>query len=158
MREPTRRDFLLIGAGAVGVAGAGYTVWTLVDEMNATKVDIGGIEPGQTISVQWNGKPVLVSHRTPAAIEAARAVALNELRDPATDQSRAQKPEWLVVIGICTHQGCGLVSNEGPYQGYFCPCHGSVYDTSGRIRQGPAPANLAVPPYKFTSDTTLKIG
>ena len=144
--QPTRRNFLLVATGAAGVAGAGVAVWRLVDEMNATTVDIGNIEPGQTITVQWRDKPVLISHRTPAAIEAARAAPLNELRDPATDQSRAPKPEWLIVVGLCTHQGCDVIGNDGPYQGYYCPCHGSVYDTSGRIRQGPAPSNLAVPP------------
>ena len=126
----------------------------------STEVDISGIAPGQILTVKWRGKPIFISHRTPEEIKIVRAVPLNELKDPATDQSRVQKPEWLVVIGICTHLGCVPLKNEGPFAngGFFCPCHGSVYDQSARIRQGPAPANLAVPPYKFASDTKLSIG
>lgn len=166
--EPTRRDFLFIATGAVGVVAAGAAVWPLIDQMNpdattlaaaSTEVDISNIAEGQIVTVKWRGKPVFISHRTPAEIEAAGAAPLNELPDPATDQSRVQRPEWLVVIGICTHLGCVPIGNDGPFQGgYFCPCHGSVYDTSGRIRQGPAPYNLAVPPYAFVSDSKVKIG
>lgn len=167
MDEPTRRDFLFIATGAVGVVGAGAAAWPLLSQMSpdattlaaaSTEVDISGIAAGQIITVKWRGKPVFVSHRTPEEIEAARATPMNELPDPATDQSRVEKPEWLIVIGICTHLGCVPLGNEGPYHGFFCPCHGSVYDTSGRIRQGPAPYNLAVPPYKFTNDTKVTIG
>ncbi|WP_026605862.1 ubiquinol-cytochrome c reductase iron-sulfur subunit [Methylocapsa acidiphila] len=165
---PTRRDFLFIATGAVGVVGAGAAVWPLIDQMNpdattlaaaSTEVDIGNIAEGQIVTIKWRGKPVFISHRTQAEIEAARAVPIDELPDPATDQSRTQKPEWLIVIGICTHLGCVPLGNDGPFQGgYFCPCHGSVYDASGRIRQGPAPKNLAVPPYAFDGDAKVKIG
>jgi ubiquinol-cytochrome c reductase iron-sulfur subunit len=165
---PTRRDFLFIATGAVGVVGVGPAVWPLIDQMNpdattlaaaSTEVDIGNIAEGQIVTVKWRGKPVFISHRTPAEVEAARAAPLNELPDPATDQSRVQKPEWLVVVGICTHLGCVPLGNDGPFQGgYFCPCHGSVYDSSGRIRQGPAPSNLAVPPYAFVGDAKITIG
>jgi ubiquinol-cytochrome c reductase iron-sulfur subunit len=126
--------------------------------MGSLDVDISGIAVGQILTVKWRGKPVFISHRTPAEIEAVRAVAINDLRDPASDQSRVQKPEWLVVIGICTHLGCVPATNEGPYNGFFCHCHGSIYDPSGRIRHGPAPLNLAVPPYQFASDAKLTIG
>lgn len=149
------------------VAGA-FAAWPLIDQMNpdattlaasSTDVDISGIAEGQVITVKWRGKPIFISHRTPKEIEAAQSTALSELRDPESDEARVQRPEWLIVIGICTHLGCVPLSNDGPFEGgYFCPCHGSVYDASGRIRQGPAPYNLAVPPYKFVSDTKITIG
>jgi ubiquinol-cytochrome c reductase iron-sulfur subunit len=166
--EPTRRDFLFVATGAMGVVAAGFAAWPLIDQMNpdastlaaaSTDVDISNIAEGQIITVKWRGKPIFIGHRTEKQIEAARAVALSELRDPAADESRVQKPEWLIVIGICTHLGCVPLSNQGPFEGgYFCPCHGSVYDSSGRIRSGPAPNNLYVPPYKFVSDTKITIG
>jgi ubiquinol-cytochrome c reductase iron-sulfur subunit len=167
VEEPTRRDFLYIATGAVGVVGAGFAAWPFLSQMSpdattlaaaSIDVDISAIAPGQIVTVKWRGKPVFISHRTKDEIESAENVSLKELPDPATDQSRVQKPEWLVVIGICTHLGCVPIGNEGPYHGFFCPCHGSVYDTSGRIRQGPAPSNLAVPPYRFASDTKISIG
>ena len=167
MGEPTRRDFLFIATGATGAVAVGAAVWPLIDQMNpdastlaaaATEVDLTNVAAGQIVTVKWRGKPVFVRHRTPKEIEAAVAVPLSELRDPATDASRVQKPEWLVVIGICTHLGCVPLGHQGPYDGWFCPCHGSVYDTSGRIRQGPAPYNLVVPTYKFTSATKISIG
>lgn len=165
--EPTRRDFLYIATGAAGVVAVGAAAWPLIDQMNpdastlaaaATEVDISNIAEGQIVTVKWRGKPVFVRHRTPKEIQAAQAVPLAELRDPASDASRVQKPEWLVVIGICTHLGCVPLGHQGAYDGWFCPCHGSVYDTSGRIRQGPAPYNLVVPTYKFTSATKITIG
>lgn len=166
---PTRRDFLYLATGAIGAVGIGAAIWPLVSQMNpdastlaaaSTDVDISGIALGQILTVKWRGKPIFISHRTPEEIKIVRAVPMKELKDPATDESRTQKPEWLVVIGICTHLGCVPLKNEGPFAngGFFCPCHGSVYDQSARIRQGPAPANLAVPPYKFASDTKLSIG
>jgi ubiquinol-cytochrome c reductase iron-sulfur subunit len=166
--DPTRRDFLFVATGAMGAAGAGFAAWPLIDQMNpdattlaaaSAEVDIANIAEGQVVTVKWRGKPIFISHRTAKEIEAARAVPLSELPDPATDESRVQKPEWLIVIGICTHLGCVPLKNDGPYEGgYFCPCHGSVYDASGRIRYGPAPYNLALPPYKFASDTKVTIG
>lgn len=165
--EPTRRDFLYVATGAAGVVAVGAVVWPLIDQMNpdastlaqaATEVDLSNIAEGQIVTVKWRGKPVFVRHRTKKEIDAAEAVSLNELRDPATDASRVQKPEWLVVIGICTHLGCVPLGHQGQYDGWFCPCHGSVYDTSGRIRQGPAPYNLVVPAYAFTSPTKITVG
>ncbi len=165
--EPTRRDFLFIATGAAGAVAVGSVVWPLIDQMNPdastlaaanTEVDLANIAEGQIVTVKWRGKPVFVRHRTPKEIEASRAVPLSDLRDPATDESRVQKPEWLIVIGICTHLGCVPLGHQGQYDGWFCPCHGSVYDLAARIRQGPAPYNLYLPPYKFLSDTKVSIG
>ena len=164
---PTRRDFLLIATGAVGAVAIGSAVWPLINQMNpdastlalaSTEVDIGKVEVGQILTVKWRGNPVFVRHRTPKEITEAVNTPMSDLKDPQTDQSRVQKPEWLIVIGICTHLGCVPLGHEGQYDGWRCPCHGSVYDTSGRIRQGPAPLNLAVPAYSFLTDTKLKIG
>src|SRR5215470_14906054 len=147
--EPTRRDFLFVATGAMGAVAAGFAAWPLIDQMSpdattlaaaTTDVDIANIAEGQIVTVKWRGKPIFISHRTQKEIEAARTTDLNDLRDPESDESRVQKPEWLIVIGVCTHLGCVPVSNDGPYEGgYFCPCHGSVYDSSARIRKGPAP-------------------
>ena len=166
--QPTRRDFLYIATGAVGAVAVGATVWPLVNQMNpdastlalaSTEVDISKVEVGQIMTVKWRGNPVFVRHRTPKEIEEARATPLSQLKDPATDESRVQKPEWLIISGVCTHLGCIPLGHEGQYDGWRCPCHGSVYDTSGRIRQGPAPTNLPVPePIVFLSPTKLKIG
>ena len=168
----TRRDFLLYATGAFGVVGAAAATWPLISQMNpaadtlaasTTEVNIEPIEEGQSLTVVWRGKPVFIRRRTQAEIAAAGKVNLSDLPDPETDKDRAQKPEWLVVIGICTHLGCipkGQRTGErrGDYGGWFCPCHGSHYDTSGRIRKGPAPRNLPVPEYKFVSDKLLRIG
>ncbi len=168
----TRRDFLYLTAGAMGAVGAGSAVWPLVDSMNpaadtlalaTTEVDIGKVTVGQSITVVWEGKPVFIRHRTSEEIKAATDVDVNTLRDPQSDKDRATKPEWLVLVGICTHLGCipqGQKPGQprGAFGGWFCPCHGSQYDTSGRIRLGPAPKNLLVPPYKFVSDTLIRIG
>ena len=170
--EGTRRDFLYLLTGATAVVGAASLIWPLVDSMNpsadvlalgSVEVDLAGIDQGMRVTAKWRGKPIFIDHRTPKEIEAARAVDVNSLRDPATDAERVLKPEWLVVIGICTHLGCvplgqGAGDPRGPFGGWFCPCHGSVYDTAGRIRQGPAPLNLVLPPYKFTSDDVIQVG
>jgi ubiquinol-cytochrome c reductase iron-sulfur subunit len=124
----------------------------------STEVDISTVPEGQIITVKWRGKPVFIRHRTEKEIKDAQAVSLTELPDPEPDDKRVQKPQWLVVIGICTHLGCIPTGKEGEYDGWFCPCHGSSYDVSGRIRQGPAPNNLEVPNYTFVSDTKIKIG
>lgn len=168
--HPTRRDFLYVATGAVAAVGAAATVWPLVAQMNpdaATiaagapiEVDLTPIAEGQDIKVFWRGKPIYISHRTKKQIEAAQNVQVSSLPDPQPDSARvkAGHDQWLVVIGICTHLGCIPIAHEGAYDGFFCPCHGSVYDTSGRIRQGPAPTNLPIPPYSFISDTKIQIG
>ncbi len=165
--EPTRRDFLYIATGAAAVVATGAAVWPLISQMSpdastlalaSTEVDLSGIAEGQILTVKWRGNPVFVRHRTKKEIEEAEGVPLSQLPDPQPDQARVKKPEWLVVIGVCTHLGCVPLGHQGQYDGWFCPCHGSVYDTSGRIRQGPAPRNLDVPTYKFTSDTKILIG
>jgi ubiquinol-cytochrome c reductase iron-sulfur subunit len=168
--HPTRRDFLFVATGAVAAVGAAATVVPFVAQMNpdaATiaagapiEVDLAPIAEGQDIKVFWRGKPIYISHRTKKQIDEARKVPVASLPDPQTDESRvkAGHDQWLVVIGICTHLGCIPIAHEGNYDGFFCPCHGSQYDSSGRIRQGPAPANLPVPPYAFVSDTKIQIG
>ncbi|WP_137181439.1 ubiquinol-cytochrome c reductase iron-sulfur subunit [Roseomonas sp. AR75] len=168
----TRRDFLKLTAGAFAAVGVGAIAWPFIDSMNpardvlalsSTEADLAPVAVGQAITVSWRGKPVFIKRRTEEEIRAARAVPLSELRDPQTDQSRVIRDPWLVVIGVCTHLGCIPLGQKptdphGDFGGWFCPCHGSHYDTSGRIRLGPAPANLAVPEYAFTSDTQIRIG
>ena len=168
--EPTRRDFLYIATGAVGAIGAAATLVPLVSQMNPDastiaagapiEVELGPITEGQIIKVFWRGKPIFISHRTKKEIEEARKVNLASLPDPQPDSARVKpgKEQWQVLIGICTHLGCIPLARQGTYDGYFCPCHGSQYDTSGRIRSGPAPTNLPLPPYEFLSDTKIRIG
>lgn len=167
-----RRDFLVLAAGAMGVVGAASFVWPLIDSMNPSaevlalatvEVNLEPIAAGQAITIVWQGKPVFVRHRTEAEIRQAAEVVVEDLRDPEPDSARVERPEWLVMIGLCTHLGCiplGQKSTDpqGEFGGWFCPCHGSHYDTAGRIRKGPAPTNLPVPPYSFVSDTTILIG
>lgn len=166
----TRRDFLYIATGTVGAVGAAAVLVPLIAQMNPDastiaagapiEVDLTPIAEGQVIKVFWRGKPIYIMNRTKKQVEEARAVPVSSLPDPQTDQARVKEghDQWLVVIGICTHLGCIPIAHEGAYDGFFCPCHGSVYDTSGRIRQGPAPLNLPIPPYAFVSDTKIKIG
>lgn len=167
---PSRRDFLFVATGAAAAVGAAAVAWPLINQMNPDAstvaagvpidVDLAPIAEGQSIKVFWRGKPIYISHRTKKEIEEARSVNVATLPDPQTDQQRV-KPghdQWLVVVGICTHLGCIPIAHQGDYDGFFCPCHGSQYDTSGRIRRGPAPLNLAVPPYAFLSDSKIKIG
>jgi len=165
--EPNRRDILFLATGAAATVAAGAAVWPLIAQMNpdastlalaSTELDISAIPEGQIVTVKWRGKPVFVRHRTKQEIAAAQNVALAELPDPQPDSARVKKPEWLVVVGVCTHLGCIPTGHEGEFHGWFCPCHGSTYDTSGRIRSGPAPTNLEVPDYDFLSDTKIKIG
>ncbi len=177
--EPNRRDFLYIATGAVGAVGAALAAWPFIDQMNPTpsalalgsiEADISTIQPGQQVVFTWRSHPLFVRRRTPKEIAEARAVTMSELPDPlarnanlddnapATDQNREIRPEWLVLVGVCTHLGCIPTVLEGDYGGWLCHCHGSQYDTAGRIRKGPAPQNLAVPPYAFLSDTRIKIG
>lgn len=170
--DETRRDFLTIAASAFTGIGLASAVWPLISSMNPAKdtlalssieVDLAPVETGQRLTVSWRGKPVFIDHRTEKEIKEAADVDISTLRDPQTDSERVKKPEWLVLIGVCTHLGCVPLGQKptdarGEYHGWFCPCHGSQYDTSGRIRKGPAPLNLAVPPYQFTADKTIRIG
>jgi ubiquinol-cytochrome c reductase iron-sulfur subunit len=165
----SRRDFIYIATGAAAVGALGGFVWPLIDQMNpaadelalaSIEVDYGKVALGQQLVVKWRGKPVFIRHRTQKEIAEAVAGDRADLRDPATDESR-HKPdmaEWLIVIGVCTHLGCVPTFGEGPYRGWLCPCHGSVYDTSGRIRSGPAPKNLYLPAYSFEPGGKVKLG
>ena len=166
-KKVKRRDFIFTASYTLGAVGVGAAAWPLIDQMNpdaseralaSTEVDISGIERGQSITVLWRGKPVFIKRRTEEEIQKARQVDLKELPDPEKDEDRAKNPEWLVMLGMCTHLGCVPLGNKGEYEGWFCPCHGSHYDTSGRIRKGPAPTNLQIPKYEFISDSTIKIG
>lgn len=168
----SRRDFLQLTTGVLGLAGAGAVAWPFIDQMNpaadtlalaSIEVDLSGIEEGQAIKVKWRGKPVFIRHRTRAEIDAAQAVPDSDLVDPERDADRVQRPEWLILVGVCTHLGCiplgtGASEARGDFNGWFCPCHGSHYDTSGRIRKGPAPANLEVPQYSFLDGNVVRIG
>ncbi len=179
--QGSRRDFIYIATGAIGGVGAALSVWPFVDQMNpdasvlalsSVEVDLGKIEEGQSVTIKWRGNPVFVRHRTAKEISDAKAVPLSDLKDPvarnanladnapATDENRVigGKEQFLIQLGVCTHLGCVPLGEQGPYKGWFCPCHGSIYDTAGRIRQGPAPENLHVPVYKYISDMHVQIG
>jgi len=186
MDEPVnRRDFIHIAASAFAGIGAAAALWPMVSQMNpdasalslaTIELDLAPIQTGQAVTVMWRGKPIFVRNRTPEEVEAAKNVSIEELKDPlarvlgspdapATDAARTKegRENWLVAVGICTHLGCipqgqRAGENKGEYGGWFCPCHGSAYDTSGRIRVGPAPRNLDIPPYEFLSDTQIRIG
>lgn len=165
-----RRDFMVLTASATAGIGAVCATWPLVDSLNpsaevlalaSTEVNLSNILPGQSITVMWRGKPVFIKHRTEEEIKEAREADISSLPDPESDEDRVQKgrEKWLILVGICTHLGCVPLTNQGDYKGgWFCPCHGSHYDSSGRIRKGPAPLNMAVPEYQFLSDTVVKIG
>ncbi len=184
--DPNRRDFIVILAQAFAGVGAAVALWPFVHQMNpdastqalaSIEVDLSPVKAGQAITVSWRGKPVFIRNRTPEEVKAALAVKLSDLKDPiarneglpdkapATDLNRTKKDKenWLVLVGICTHLGCipkgqSMADAKGDFGGWFCPCHGSHYDTAGRIRLGPAPQNLLVPTYEFVSDTMIKIG
>jgi ubiquinol-cytochrome c reductase iron-sulfur subunit len=172
--DPTKRDFLKLLTGATAGIGAASLAWPFVSSMAPAKdvlalssieVDLGPITEGQGITAIWQGKPVFIRHRTADEIKEAQATPQKDLIEPATDASRvkAGKEPWLVVVGVCTHLGCIPLGNKpsdprGDFGGWFCPCHGSQYDTSGRVRHGPAPSNLPVPLYAFTTDTKIKLG
>ena len=168
-KTTTRRDFLFTTSYTVGAVGLGAVIWPLIDQMNpdkaqkalaTTEVDISQIEPGKSITVLWRGKPVFLKRRTQEEILEARSVSLADLPHPEKDEERVKngKDEWLVMLGVCTHLGCVPLSNKGDYKGWFCPCHGSHYDLSGRIRKGPAPKNMEIPKYEFVDANTIKIG
>jgi ubiquinol-cytochrome c reductase iron-sulfur subunit len=168
--EPTRRDFLFVASAAVAAVGGVAALVPLVAQMNPdastvaagapVEIDLAPIAAGQIVKVFWRSQPIYISHRTPKEIDEARKVDVSTLRDPQKDEDRvkAKHDEWLVLIGICTHLGCIPLAHQGDFDGWFCPCHGSQYDSSGRIRQGPAPYNLPIPPYTFLSDTRIRIG
>ena len=166
-KKTERREFIFTASYVVGAVGLGAAVWPLVDQMNpdasvkalaSTEVDVSALEPGKAITVLWRGKPVFIKRRTQEEIDEARSVKLEDLKDPQKDEDRAKDPEWLVMVGICTHLGCVPLNGKGDYNGWFCPCHGSHYDTSGRIRKGPAPTNMEIPKYEFVDKNTIKIG
>jgi len=172
--DPRRRDFINIAAVAWIGVGAGVVVLPLINQMSpsadvlaesSTEVDLSKIVPGQAIKTKFRGQPLFVRNLTPKEISEAEAVDVGSLRDPQTlaERTKAGHTNWLITLGVCTHLGCvplgaGEGENRGPFGGYFCPCHGSAYDTAARIRKGPAPKNLAVPDYKFTSDTAVTVG
>jgi len=177
-----RRDFLYLATGMAGAVGAVSVAWPFIDQMRpdastlalaSIEVDVSGVTEGMSLTVKWRGKPVFIRNRTAKELEDAKAVALSDLKDPnarngnlppdskATGDDRSGgkgKENWIVMIGSCTHLGCIPLGQAGEYNGWFCPCHGSVYDTAGRIRKGPAPENLAIPKFTFVSDTVIKIG
>jgi len=165
--QSERRDFLFTVTYTIGAVGVGAAIWPLIDQMNpgssvkalaTTEVDVSSVEVGKTIIVLWRGKPIFIRRRTKEEIEEASAVDLKDLKDPEKDEDRAKNPEWLVMVGVCTHLGCIPLGEKGDYNGWFCPCHGSHYDTSGRVRKGPAPNNLEIPKYEFVDNNTIKIG
>ena len=180
--EPTRRDFLYLTTGMAGAVGAVAVAWPFIDQMRpdastlalaSIEVDVSSLEPGMSLTVKWRGKPVFIRNRTQKEIDDAKGAQISDLKDPvarnanlpadaqATDAARSAgegKENWLVMIGVCTHLGCIPLGQAGEYGGWFCPCHGSVYDTAGRIRHGPAPQNLFIPQYAFTSEKKIKVG
>lgn len=179
--EPTRRDVIYVATVATGVVGAAAVAWPVVDQMNpaasvlalaSIEVDVSAVEPGQQITVKWRGKPVFIRRRTPEEIASANETPVGDLPDglarnenlpadaPASDVNRSLggREEWLVMLGVCTHLGCVPLGEAGDFGGWFCPCHGSHYDTAGRIRRGPAPRNLDVPPAAFITETTIRLG
>ena len=167
-----KRDFLYLTTTGLAAAGGIVAGWTLIDTMNpakdvlalaSTEVDLSTVEVGQSLTVMWRGKPVFIRHRTVDEINEARTVRIDDLKHKVQDENRVKKEEWLVVVGVCTHLGCvplgqKIGDQKGEFGGWFCPCHGSHYDTSGRVRKGPAPTNLDVPPYEFVSEEIIKIG
>ena len=171
-KKESRRDFLHLTTISIGGIGTAVFMWPFLKSMNpaedtlalgSTEVDLTNINVGQAKTVKWRGKPVFIRRRTSEEILEANNVDIKSLRHPENDKNRVQKEEWLVLLGVCTHLGCvplgqKISDSKGEYNGWFCPCHGSHYDSSGRIRKGPAPENLAVPPYTFINDTTIKIG
>jgi ubiquinol-cytochrome c reductase iron-sulfur subunit len=180
--EPTRRDFLYLTTGMAGAVGVASFAWPFIDQMRpdastlalaSIEVDVSSLEPGMSLTAKWRGKPIFIRNRTEKEINDAKDAKISDLKDPiarnanlasdaeATDIARSAgegKENWIVMIGSCTHLGCVPLGTAGEYGGWFCPCHGSVYDTAGRIRKGPAPMNLFIPQYSFTSDKVIRIG
>tara|TARA_B100000029_G_scaffold134005_1_gene128223 strand:- start:9707 stop:10249 length:543 start_codon:yes stop_codon:yes gene_type:complete len=171
-KKKDRRNFLKFTTTSMATIGSALAMWPFIDSMNPSadvlalgtkEIDLSNISEGSSKTIKWRGKPVFIKHRTKNEIEEARNVKLNNLKDPQKDEDRVLKPEWLVVIGVCTHLGCvpsgqKKTDTKGEFNGWFCPCHGSHYDSSGRVRKGPAPKNLQVPKYKFVDKNKIKIG
>ncbi|MDW9628187.1 ubiquinol-cytochrome c reductase iron-sulfur subunit (plasmid) [Sinorhizobium meliloti] len=181
-REPTRRDFLYLSTGMAGAVGVAAAAWPFIDQMRpdastlaaaSIEVDVSSLTEGMSLTVKWRGRPVFIRNRTAEEVEAARAVAMADLKDPearnanladdqaATDLARSAgegRENWILMIGVCTHLGCVPLGQAGDFGGWFCPCHGSHYDTAGRIRKGPAPENLAIPRYEFISEAVVRVG
>ena len=167
-----RRNFLRLTTTSMAAVGSAFAIWPFIDSMNPSadvlaqgikEFDLSNIEEGSSKTVKWRGKPVFIKHRTKNEIEEARNVKLSELKDPQRDEDRVLKPEWLIVVGVCSHLGCipsgqKVSDAKGDFNGWFCPCHGSHYDSSGRVRKGPAPRNLEVPKYKFIDTNKIKLG
>ena len=174
LEDGSKRDFIFLATGATAAAGAAAVGWPLVAQMGkaadtlaagSIEIDLSKVAQGQQLKMLWRGKPVFVRHRTAAEIEAAEATELSELKDPATDTDRLVagpdgnvNKKFLVMVGVCTHFGCVPVGEAGDFDGWYCPCHGSHYDTSGRIRKGPAPTNMEIPPYSFINENVIKVG
>jgi ubiquinol-cytochrome c reductase iron-sulfur subunit len=168
LEQPKRRDFLFIATGAMGAVGAGFLAVPFVKTLGpsaqtraagVTDIDLGPITSGQIVRVMHRGRPIFVRYRTEKEIAEARAVPLTDLLDPQRDQDRVKpgQEKWLIISGSCTHLGCVPIDNRGDFGGWFCPCHGSQFDVSGRVRRGPAPTNLPVPKYEFVSDTKVRV-
>jgi len=174
LEDGSKRDFIFLATGATAAAGAAAVGWPLVAQMGkaadtlaagSIEIDLTKVAQGQQLKMLWRGKPVFVRHRTPAEIEEAVNTDVSDCPDPETDSDRLVpdtngnlRPEFLVMVGVCTHFGCVPVGEAGDFDGWYCPCHGSHYDTSGRIRKGPAPKNMAIPDYTYISDTVIKVG
>ena len=170
--DEEKRDFLFITTTGLAIAGGGAFAWSLIDTMNpskdvlalsTTEVDLSPLEEGQSLTVMWRGKPIFIRHRSESEINSANNISVDDLPHKESDESRVQNPKWLVVVGVCSHLGCvplgqKIGDSKGEFGGWFCPCHGSHYDTSGRIRKGPAPWNMEVPKYEFVDANTIKIG
>ena len=170
--DEEKRDFLFITTTGLAIAGGGAFAWSLIDTMNpskdvlalsTTEVDLSPLEEGQSLTVMWRGKPIFIRHRSESEINSASNVSVDDLPHKESDESRVQNPKQLVVVGVCSHLGCvplgqKIGDSKGEYGGWFCPCHGSHYDTSGRIRKGPAPTNMEIPKYEFVNSNTIKIG
>ena len=166
-KKKARRSFIHQASGAMGIIAVGAAGWPIIDQMNPSKdvealskieVNLSGLKEGDSKTVLWRGKPLFIKHRSQNEIDEAKMVELSDLLDPEKDEDRALNPKYLVLVGICTHLGCVPASNKGEFRGWFCPCHGSHYDTSGRIRKGSAPWNMEVPKYEFVNANTIKIG
>ena len=171
-KDESKRDFLVVSTYALAGVGAASFVWPLIDQMNpaadtlalaSTEIDLSTLEEGQSITVKWRGKPVFVRHRTPDEIKQAKEVLIDDMRDPQADADRVANEKYIVLVGVCTHLGCVPLGQKtgdikGEYGGWFCPCHGSHYDVSGRIRKGPAPKNMEIPKFEFVDSNTIKIG